>query len=1335
MPSALRKRLEQRDEQRRLSRKSREDAEGSDAEIIPQKPRIQVIESPRLKVVGRSSSVHSSPSASLASRPKNVGRAASVGAAGKEGGRQMFDKNELRAAHKDLFVDAIRTYQDEMAMAIHGLENPPDLSTCTLRPNPRFVQVYVRKRPLFNDEVSKRSDFDVVGVVPGKPLSTQVMLHSCLFQADLRTPVIHHSCFRLDGVFHEQTTDREVYRVSAFNLVMAAKNGGASTLLMFGQTGSGKTHTMTAIERMASNDLLDGSSSASICIEFIELKAGRCFDLLARGTPELRLRETSEGAFSPEGATELFPKSAEQLHALMQEAHARRATSATAANSESSRSHAVCILKLLDSEGTLILADCAGTERRKDSAHHNREQMQEGAEINASLHALKECVRHLASKQRIPPHAYRASCLTKVLAKTFSRTENSTLAVICTVSPAASDTEHSLTTLRTGAALRGSTCEEKRQILGCLEQPRRELHPRQWTPEQLRVWLAGLEGGGFFEDVIAALPTDFTGQMLVRLSAARCVQLCGGDSRRGQLLFERLHQAIRNCGDVRVADRAAPIGNKQACREQFFLAQFGDSASMVGEEGEVCAICLQELKGARSQETNGSHAAWQVLSCGHVLHEACILHMRRFGSSAKCPLCRAECLDLCCAQDLLDAAAICEARGELKEKADLLNELLQVEPRHVVALCNLASMYQNGSGVKQNLGKAMELYEKAQLAGSAGAACNLGIMYNEGQGTQVDVHRARQLFEQAAAGGSVQATYNLGLMHSLGRGSARDLHKTQELYEIAHLAGNRQATYGLAMLYITGDGGVQDLGKARELFELASIDGNVNAAYRLGLMYAEGQGGDQDLPAAFTILQQAHVAGHISATYDLGLLYAEGRGVERNLLFAFKLFEQAHLGGEVRATRSMAVMYQEGTSVRQDLAYAKYLFEQAHSAGDAGATRSLALIYLMGLGVQKDISKAFKLFEEAHLAGNRKATASLATMYAEGQGVTQDLRKAKALYEEAYLAGHAGAARNLGLMYYSGIGIKRNLEKAFDFFVWADAAGDTHASFNLGVMYAEGQGVEQNLSIAVELYEKARRAGEVQASYFLADLYSAGHGVKQDFSMARHLYTEAHFAGVIKATYKLAGLYAEGRGVHQDLSAARELYSKAHLAGYPQASYDLALLYIDGHGVKPNLTKGKELLEQARASGSAAAARMLSILCAEGNGVQQDFATTMDLHEEADAVKPKDGNALIAGVCANCGEPDACKLCGGCLTVMYCRQTCQREHWRLHRKSCKAIARSQPVASPLSRSSSSFSTQAPSSASTLPSTPASPVLSSTENLDNNKSCLLEPAASSDMNDI
>jgi len=227
-------------------------------------------------------------------------------------------------------------------------------------------------------------------------------------------------------------------------------------------------------------------------------------------------------------------------------AQSRRATSATDANSVSSRSHAICTIRLFHSDGQLMLVDCAGTERRKDSMFHSKERQQEGAEINASLHALKECIRYFTKENRVPSHAYRASSLTKVLADAFIRNTSTRLAVICTASPCATDTEHTIATLRMGMALggRGSEREEKQMVMDLVEKKPRLTHPKQWTSEQVFNWLESVNDGRF-RDIADTLPRNFTGQMLVRLAENRCVQLCGGNDRRGRSFFNAIHQEMQ----------------------------------------------------------------------------------------------------------------------------------------------------------------------------------------------------------------------------------------------------------------------------------------------------------------------------------------------------------------------------------------------------------------------------------------------------------------------------------------------------------------------------------------------------------------------------------------------------------------------------------------------------------------------------------------------------------------------------------------------------------------------------------------------------------------------
>lgn len=125
-----------------------------------------------------------------------------------------------------------------------------------------------------------------------------------------------------------------------------------------------------------------------------------------------------------------------------------RTTGVTGANVDSSRSHAILQICMKDAQGRLqgkiSFIDLAGSERAADTIDQDKQTRLDGAEINKSLLALKECIRALDQDKRHTP--FRGSKLTLVLKDSF--VGNCRTLMIANVSPTAGCSEHTLNTLR-----------------------------------------------------------------------------------------------------------------------------------------------------------------------------------------------------------------------------------------------------------------------------------------------------------------------------------------------------------------------------------------------------------------------------------------------------------------------------------------------------------------------------------------------------------------------------------------------------------------------------------------------------------------------------------------------------------------------------------------------------------------------------------------------------------------------------------------------------------------------------------------------------------------------
>lgn len=183
-------------------------------------------------------------------------------------------------------------------------------------------------------------------------------------------------------------------------------------------------------------------------VSFYEIYCGKLFDLL-QNRELVKCLEDANQKVNIMGLTEVPVDSVEKIMQVIGNGLDIRTSGVTGANDDSSRSHAILQMDLKKRKNNKVhsrmsFIDLAGSERGADTVDQNKQTRIDGAEINKSLLALKECIRALDLEKKHLP--FRGSKLTQVLKDSF--TGNSKTTMIANVSPANSCVEHTLNTLR-----------------------------------------------------------------------------------------------------------------------------------------------------------------------------------------------------------------------------------------------------------------------------------------------------------------------------------------------------------------------------------------------------------------------------------------------------------------------------------------------------------------------------------------------------------------------------------------------------------------------------------------------------------------------------------------------------------------------------------------------------------------------------------------------------------------------------------------------------------------------------------------------------------------------
>ncbi|NJM92947.1 MAG: sel1 repeat family protein, partial [Rhodospirillaceae bacterium] len=138
----------------------------------------------------------------------------------------------------------------------------------------------------------------------------------------------------------------------------------------------------------------------------------------------------------------------------------------------------------------------------------------------------------------------------------------------------------------------------------------------------------------------------------------------------------------------------------------------------------------------------------------------------------------------------------------------------------------LGMLYEMGQGVPYADPKAAsEWYQKAATQNYAPAINNLARLYADGRGVKQDVPKAIELWSKAAEAGNTTARFNLGLQYAAGVGVKKDMKKAAEYLLQAAESGLPEAQFAVAGYYRDGTGVPKDMDAARQWYDRAASAG------------------------------------------------------------------------------------------------------------------------------------------------------------------------------------------------------------------------------------------------------------------------------------------------------------------------------------------------------------------------------------------------------------------------------------------------------------------------------------------------------------------------------
>lgn len=356
--------------------------------------------------------------------------------------KAKLKESEDSVTEKQVLCQEFERKTEQMQQNFHSLENQRRTLHSRLQDLKGNIRVFCRIKPI---EKAACASFQIPGAEEYDSNGKQVLVVKSSTPPSLsrlgKDGRSSSHKFEFDKVFGQSCANQEIFPEIA-QLIQSSLDGFNVCVFAYGQTGSGKTWTMShredgmipsSFKQIFSHiaQLKEQGWLYQVDGQFIEIYNDQIVDLLATTkTPtkhDIKHDDTNRQT-EIQNCTTIRLESEVQAGELLDRATAKRSTAFTMANSRSSRSHSIFILKIAGhnekngqtTNGTLNLIDLAGSERLNMSQVKG-DRLKETQAINKSLSCLADVIFCLNQRQSSLKSAqlvhipYRNSKLTYLL--------------------------------------------------------------------------------------------------------------------------------------------------------------------------------------------------------------------------------------------------------------------------------------------------------------------------------------------------------------------------------------------------------------------------------------------------------------------------------------------------------------------------------------------------------------------------------------------------------------------------------------------------------------------------------------------------------------------------------------------------------------------------------------------------------------------------------------------------------------------------------------------------------------------------------------------------------